>query len=156
MVRYTSLDSPLGLLLLSGDGGALARIDFGGEPGAGWERDDDAFAEAVAQLAGYFAGDRTLFDLPLAPHGTPFQLRVWRELRRIPYGGTITYAELARRAGRPAAIRAAGHANGRNPLPVIVPCHRVVGSDGTLTGYGGGLDAKRLLLELEAVASRRA
>ena len=101
------------------------------------------------QLEEYFAGERRAFDLPVAPAGTPFQQRVWEELQRIGYGETITYAELAARIGRPTAIRAAGAANGANPVSIIIPCHRVIGSDGSLTGYGGGLEAKRLLLELE-------
>jgi methylated-DNA-[protein]-cysteine S-methyltransferase len=154
-VIHTSVDSPLGPLLLAGDGRALRRLDFCGSPEQDWRRDDEAFADAREQLAEYFAGRRESFDLALEPVGTPFQLRVWEELRRIPYGATITYADLARRAGRPAAPRAAGHANGRNPIPVIVPCHRVVGTDGSLTGYGGGLESKRFLLELEATATSR-
>ncbi len=152
-----TLDTPIGELLLLGDGRVVHEIRFAGEPAPdGAERDDAAFAEARGQLAEYFAGGRTELDFPVAPAGTPFQLRVWEELRRIPYGETISYAELARRIGRPTAVRAVGHANGRNPLPVVVPCHRVVGSDGTLTGYGGGLERKRALLELEAATSRRA
>jgi len=111
--------------------------------------DTPALRSAVVQLQEYFAGTRRRFDLPLAPRGTPFQLRVWRELRKIPYGRTITYAELARRAGNDRACRAVGAANGRNPLPIIVPCHRVIGTDGSLTGFGGGIEAKRKLLSLE-------
>ncbi len=156
-MRYSIAETPIGPLLLSGEGGALARIDFGGEPPEDWRRDGGAFARARSQLAEYLAGRRTAFELELAPHGTPFQLRVWEELQRIPYGATVTYAELARRAGRPDAPRAVGHANGRNPLPIVVPCHRVVGSDGSLTGYGGGLETKRFLLELErGISARRA
>ena len=152
-----TLDTPIGELLLLGDGRVVHEIRFAGEPApAGAERDDAAFAEARGQLVEYFAGARTELDFPLALRGTPFQRRVWEELRRIPYGETIGYAELARRIGRPTAVRAVGHANGRNPLPVVVPCHRVVGSDGALTGYGGGLERKRALLELEGATSRRA
>ncbi|HKI91726.1 MAG TPA: methylated-DNA--[protein]-cysteine S-methyltransferase [Gaiellaceae bacterium] len=150
-----TLDTPIGELLLVGDGRAVHEIRFAGEDASRLQRDAATFADARAQLAEYFAGRRTGFDLPLAPAGTPFQRRVWEELGRIPYGETISYAELARRIGRPTAVRAVGHANGRNPIPVVVPCHRVVGSDGTLTGYGGGLERKRLLLELEAATSRR-
>jgi methylated-DNA-[protein]-cysteine S-methyltransferase len=106
--------------------------------------------EARRQLEAYFAGELREFDLPLAPEGSEFQLRVWEQLRAIPYGETISYGELARRVGDPAAARAVGLANGRNPLPVIVPCHRVIGADGSLTGFGGGLERKRRLLELEA------
>jgi methylated-DNA-[protein]-cysteine S-methyltransferase len=108
---------------------------------------------AAAQLAEYFAGKRRTFDLPLAPHGTPFQLAVWSALRAIPYGETRNYAELARAIGRPTASRAVGAANGKNPLGIIVPCHRVIGASGALTGYAGGLSAKRWLLELEATAA---
>lgn len=104
---------------------------------------------AVDQLVEYFQGNRKTFDIPLALRGTEFQLAVWNELLRVPYGDTITYAELARRIGRPAAIRAVGAANGANPIPVIVPCHRVIGSNGTLTGYGGGIERKQWLLAHE-------
>ena len=113
------------------------------------ERDDAPFAAVIRQLGEYFAGERTAFDLPLSLHGTPFQRRVWEELTRIPYGETVSYGELAERIGRPSASRAVGLANGKNPVGIIVPCHRVVGSGGDLTGYGGGLDRKRRLLELE-------
>jgi methylated-DNA-[protein]-cysteine S-methyltransferase len=114
-------------------------------------RDDDAvpFVEAKRQLAAYFRGDLEEFDLPLAPAGTEFQRRVWQELARIPYGATISYGELARRVGNPKAARAVGLANGRNPVPIVVPCHRVIGSDGRLSGYGGGLGRKEALLALE-------
>jgi methylated-DNA-[protein]-cysteine S-methyltransferase len=114
-----------------------------------WRRADEPFAEVRRQLAEYFDGERDEFDVPLEMTGTHFQRRVWRALRQIPYGETTTYGELARRVGRPSASRAVGLANGRNPIAVIVPCHRVIGSDGSLTGYGGGLERKRLLLELE-------
>ncbi len=102
-----------------------------------------------AQLEEYFAGERTSFDIPLAPEGAPFEREVWRALEEIPYGETVSYGEIARRVGQPTAARAVGTANGRNPIAVIVPCHRVIGADGSLTGYGGGLERKRLLLELE-------
>ncbi|AKU19220.1 cysteine methyltransferase [Luteipulveratus mongoliensis] len=112
--------------------------------------EDDALAETVEiQLRAYLAGERDDFDLPLAPHGTPFQQKVWQALLQIPYGETVTYGELAARIGSPAASRAVGLANGRNPISVIVPCHRVIGADGSLTGYGGGLERKQALLELE-------
>lgn len=153
---YTTHRCPLGTLVLEGDGRRLARVRLPGEemPAAGRDarariRDAAPFAAVIAQLDEYFAGERRKFDLPLAPQGTPFQLRVWRELRKIPYGRTITYATLAHRAGNDAACRAVGAANGRNPLPIIVPCHRVIGSDGSLTGFGGGIAAKQRLLELE-------
>jgi methylated-DNA-[protein]-cysteine S-methyltransferase len=142
--------------LLVGTGDALTAIrlpserqrdDVGREPG--WIEQAAPFREAVRQLDEYFAGTRRRFDLPLAPAGTPFQQRVWQGLTEIPYGETISYAELARRIGRPAAVRAVGAANGRNPLAIVVPCHRVIGSDGRLVGYGGGLPVKAALLELE-------
>ncbi|HET7572460.1 MAG TPA: methylated-DNA--[protein]-cysteine S-methyltransferase [Gaiellaceae bacterium] len=147
---HAILDTPLGDLLLCGADGVVHEIRFAGTTAPPGERDDGAFPAACVQLAAYFAGERVAFDFPAAAAGTPFQRAVWDEVRRIPYGETATYAELARRIGRPRAVRAVGHANGRNPLPVAVPCHRVLGSDGSLTGYGGGLGRKRLLLELEA------
>jgi methylated-DNA-[protein]-cysteine S-methyltransferase len=140
-----TFDSPVGTLSIAVDeGGRLTQIHFG-------ERDlesGNCYA-VVAQLREYFAGARKTFDLELAPKGTPFQLDVWKALCKIPYGDTITYAELARRIGRPAAVRAVGAANGANPIPVIVPCHRVIGTNGTLTGYGGGIERKQFLLALE-------
>ena len=147
---YDTVDSPIGPLLLSGDGHALSGLLMDARPAPGWRREPTAFAEARDQLEAYFAAELREFDLPLAPHGTPFQLEVWHALTEIPYGQTASYAELAARVGRPGAFRAVGAANGRNPIAVIVPCHRVIGADGTLTGYGGGLERKRTLLELEA------
>jgi methylated-DNA-[protein]-cysteine S-methyltransferase len=117
------------------------------------DADDEPFATAVSQLAAYFNGTLTEFDLPLAPEGTPFQRKVWDGLRAIPYGQTVSYGELARSIGSPAASRAVGLANGRNPIAIVVPCHRVIGSDGSLTGYGGGLDRKQFLLSFERGAS---
>lgn len=146
----TVVESPIGDLLLTGDGRALTGLSTApASPPAGAIRDDRALAPAARQLAEYFAGERTAFDLPLAPSGTPFQLRVWDELTRIPYGETIGYGELAARIGRPGAARAVGGANARNPIAIVVPCHRVVGGDGSLTGYAGGLGRKRALLALE-------
>ncbi len=152
---YTTIDSPIGELLLLGDGRALHGLYMqqGRRPvvlSPRWQREDGAFAEPVEQLCEYFAATRTSFDVPLAPHGTPFQLRVWRALQDIGYGETLSYGELARCVGQPSAARAVGMANGRNPIAVIVPCHRVIGADGTLTGYGGGIERKRVLLELES------
>ena len=121
-------------------------------PQSHWRRDDGAFAKAARQLTAYFAGDLTRFDLPLHITGTDFRRRVWSELQTIPYGETISYAALANRIGRPRAFRAVGAANGANPLPIVVPCHRVIGSDGSLTGFGGGIEVKRFLLGLEGVA----
>jgi methylated-DNA-[protein]-cysteine S-methyltransferase len=154
---YTRLASPVGELLLTAEEGRLtglylpadryARHAAAHPGGAG--RDDEVFAAARQQLAEYFAGERTAFDLVVAPVGTPFQQAVWSELRRLGHGETTTYAELARRIGRPTAIRAVGAANGANPVSIVIPCHRVIGSSGSLTGYGGGLEAKRFLLDLE-------
>jgi methylated-DNA-[protein]-cysteine S-methyltransferase len=150
MTLYDTIDSPIGELLLAGDGDALTAVHMNGAPGSGWRRDSAALREPAEQLRSYFAGDLRDFDLPLAPHGTPFQREVWSALRRIPYGRTISYAELAAAVGRPGAARAVGAANGRNPIAVVIPCHRVIGASGALTGYGGGLERKRLLLDLEA------
>jgi methylated-DNA-[protein]-cysteine S-methyltransferase len=125
-------------------------VRFAGEPASS---DDPLLVEAADQLRAYFAGELREFDLPLAPRGTAFQRRVWDAVSAIPFGATASYAEIAAVIGTPSACRAVGAANGRNPLPVIVPCHRVVGSTGALTGYGGGLERKRALLDLEAVAS---
>jgi methylated-DNA-[protein]-cysteine S-methyltransferase len=137
----------------------LRKVLFGGEPADSWREDavredpgrenPTPLAETVRQLRAYFAGELREFDLPLAPAGTPFQLRVWRELRNIPYGQTISYGELARRVGSPKGSRAVGLANGANPISIVVPCHRVIGSSGKLTGYGGGLENKARLLALE-------
>lgn len=155
--RYTLVASPIGELLLLGDHDGLHRIEFqdGPHPCVAepeWMRDDTFFAEAADQLRAYFAGELQNFALPLVPDGTDFQQQVWRELRRIPYGRTISYGELARRIGKPSASRAVGAANGRNPLPIIVPCHRVIGSNGSLTGFAGGLAIKEALLALETSA----
>jgi methylated-DNA-[protein]-cysteine S-methyltransferase len=149
---YTTVASPVGELLLTAEDGHLTGLYLPAEahvPPAGALRDDGAFAAARRQLEEYFAGERTAFDLPVAPAGTPFQQRVWDELQRIGYGETISYSELASRMGRPTAVRAAGAANGANPVSILIPCHRVIGSSGALTGYGGGLEVKRFLLELE-------
>jgi methylated-DNA-[protein]-cysteine S-methyltransferase len=154
-MRYTRVDSPIGELLLVGEGRALHGLHMldGPRPpriAAGWERHDEYFAPVRRELDEYFAGSRTAFGVPLTVAGAPFDQLVWQQLRRIPYGETISYGELARRIGHPSAARAVGMANGRNPISVIVPCHRVIGADGSLTGYGGGLERKRFLLELEA------
>ena len=157
---WTTTPSPVGELLLTGDGHTLhalrlADADAPGVVANGHRRDDRAFAEARAQLHQYFGGTRTTFQLSVAPRGTPFQLRVWEALRHIPYGTTASYGEVAAAVGRPSASRAVGLANGRNPIAIIVPCHRVIGADGRLVGYGGGLDRKRYLLEHEASAPGR-
>lgn len=141
--------TPAGPLGLEAEGGALTRLYLPNQllPPAGAET--PLLAEGRRQLLDYFQGNRRDFDLPLAPHGTPFREEVWAALRAIPYGRTITYGELAVRVGRPKAVRAVGQANHHNPLSILIPCHRVVGAGGSLTGYGGGLELKRLLLELE-------
>jgi methylated-DNA-[protein]-cysteine S-methyltransferase len=152
-MRYDELDSPVGPLLVAADEAGLRLIHFQAarrrEPEASWERNPASFRALASQLGEYFRRERRAFDLLLAPRGTVFQLATWRTLTTIPYGETISYEELARRVGRPAASRAVGAANGANPLPIVVPCHRVIGKDGSLTGFGGGLGAKRALLELE-------
>ena len=153
-LRYATLDSPLGPVLVAADAAGLCRISFQAgtrpvQPVAGWVRDDAALADALTQLRAYFAGRLQRFELPLSARGTPFQERVWQALRGIPYGRTISYGELARRVGQPTAARAVGAANGRNPLPVVVPCHRVIGASGQLTGFTGGLTLKAGLLALE-------
>jgi methylated-DNA-[protein]-cysteine S-methyltransferase len=153
-VCYTRFESPVGWLLLAGDRKALRRVSFesskrSAPPPADWKQNRDVFAEVIRQLQAYFRGELKEFDLPLAIEGTEFQLRVWNELRAIPYGETISYAQLAVRVGNPKAVRAVGLANGSNPIPIIVPCHRVIGSNGSLTGFGGGLSMKKKLLELE-------
>jgi methylated-DNA-[protein]-cysteine S-methyltransferase len=143
------MESPVGRLLLSADEDVLTGVGFveagetNGLPGRGMLR------KAVEQLKAYFAGELREFDLPLRPRGTPFQLGVWRALREIPYGETISYGELARRIGNPKGSRAVGLANGSNPIAIVVPCHRVIGSNGKLTGYGGGLHNKEILLSIE-------
>jgi methylated-DNA-[protein]-cysteine S-methyltransferase len=147
---WTVVDSPIDPLLLIGDETGLCALWMQPhEPPAGAVRDDDALAPAATQLAEYFAGERTRFELALSPHGTSFQQKVWLALREIPFGRTTTYGEIAADLGQPTASRAVGLANGRNPLAVIVPCHRVIGADGSLTGFGGGLPRKRWLLQHE-------
>lgn len=151
---YTYLDSPIGPLLLSGEWDALTGLHFstgakarGADPS--WERAEEPFLRVKKQLKEYFAGERKHFDLNLAPRGTPFQLAVLAALQDIPYGETRSYLEVAQQIGKPKAVRAVGSANGNNPIALIIPCHRVIGSNGQLTGFGGGLDTKRYLLDLE-------
>ncbi len=152
---YSLMPSPVGPLTLVADDEALIGVHFdsepsGVEPRAAWTRDDRRFRDARGQLDEYFAGRRRSFDLPLAPRGTAFRQLVWKALQAIPYGKTATYGEIARAIGQPQASRAIGGANHHNPLAIVIPCHRVVGADGSLTGYGGGLARKRLLLDLES------
>ncbi len=155
---YTVVDSPIGELTLVGDGEALTALYFADHarrpgPDTFGPRADGPFADAREQLAEYFAGERTAFDLPLAPRGNPFQRRVWQLLTAIPHGRTRTYGQLAAQLGDPGLARAVGAANGRNPISIVVPCHRVVGRDGSLTGYAGGLARKAYLLDLERPAT---
>ena len=152
---WTTMSSPVGDLLLTGDGYSLDTLHLSDSRRPtmalnGHRRDEDAFAETRTQLVEYFDGDRTTFDLSLTPKGTIFQLRVWDALRKIPYAATASYGEVAAAIGSPNASRAVGMANGRNPIAIVIPCHRVIGANGSLVGYGGGLDRKRRLLELEA------
>jgi methylated-DNA-[protein]-cysteine S-methyltransferase len=154
MAYYTRLESPIGELLLVGDGAALTGLYTEQEYAPNRElpglvRDDTLFAEAASQLDAYFAGELQDFNLPLAPRGTPFQQTVWSALREIPFSETRSYGEIARKIGAPTACRAVGMANGCNPISIIIPCHRVIGADGSLTGYGGGIERKRWLLNHE-------
>lgn len=153
-MKYTYLTTRVGKVLLAADDTGLRLISFESEksthqPEPDWVEDADALASVASQLEAYFAGDLEDFRLPLSPQGTPFQMQVWQELQRIPYGTTISYGELAERIGNPKAVRAVGTANGANPLPIVIPCHRVIGADGSLTGYGGGLEIKEALLAIE-------
>jgi methylated-DNA-[protein]-cysteine S-methyltransferase len=161
MIDYQYIDSPVDPLLLAADEHGLRLIEFHTPRHpmariADWREGDNAVLQATRmQLEEYFAGTRTRFELPLAPQGTAFQKGVWHTLADIPYGQTISYAQLALRVGKPTAMRAVGAANGRNPLPVVLPCHRVIGADGSLTGFGGGLPTKQFLLELEGALPRK-
>jgi methylated-DNA-[protein]-cysteine S-methyltransferase len=155
---YAWMQTPVGRLLLISDENGLRRIDFANgnsRPDPAWHESPDALKETSRQLRAYFAHELEEFDVPLAPEGTPFQKNVWRHLCEIPYGKTISYGELAHRVGNPKASRAVGLANGANPIPIIIPCHRVIRSNGKLTGYGGGLPVKEKLLALEAQGPAR-
>ena len=152
---YCYFDTPIGELLLAGEADSLSMIGFPKgamrrDPEADWIYNEEPFEDACIQLAEYFSGERKDFDLPLSLSGTEFQVSVLEVLQQIPYGETVSYGDVAKRIGRPKAVRAVGAANGRNPIPIIVPCHRVIGSSGDLTGFGGGLDTKEALLRLEA------
>jgi len=151
---FSYIDCPLGRMFVQGDGQFVTGLYMPRHkgwqgPDASWRQSDESFAAVREQLAEYFAGERQQFDVPLKLAGTPFQQQVWQELVRIPFGTTITYAQLAQRVGKPTASRAVGHANGRNPISIIVPCHRVIGTNGKLTGYAGGVDKKQWLLAWE-------
>ncbi len=156
---YRYIASPLGNLLLGGDGAGLRLLCFPSgskkqTPAAHWQEVPDCFPEAATQLREYFAGDRKHFELRLKPRVSPFQARVLESLQTIPYGETRTYGQIAKQIGQPRSVRAVGGANSRNPLPIFIPCHRVIGSAGKLTGFGGGLPAKRFLLDLESERAR--
>jgi methylated-DNA-[protein]-cysteine S-methyltransferase len=150
MTHTISIDSPIGPLTLCERDGALTQLAFGARGAQVGGAPTPLLRRATEQLERYFAGDLTGFDLPLAPTGTPFQLACWHALAQIPYGETTTYGAQAARIGKPEAIRAVGAANGQNPIAIVLPCHRVIGADGSLTGFGGGLEVKRRLLDLEA------
>jgi len=168
MSMHRTISTSIGdLTLAADDDGAITQVGFGGGAAVGHNGDATSSGDpaagstaaaaldaAATQLHEYLAGERTAFDLPLRPHGNPFEQLVWAELARIPYGETTSYGEVARRIGHPGSARAVGRANGRNPIAIVLPCHRVIGSDGSLTGYGGGLDLKRALLTLEAETAR--
>lgn len=162
VIHYTRIDSPIGPLRLAASDAGMHTIEFRDarhpvKRDADWhEGPHPLLQRAEQQLREYFAGQRRSFDLPLAPQGSPFQRRVWQSLATIGYGETLSYGQLAARLGSPAASRAVGAANGRNPLPIVVPCHRVIGTNGALTGFGGGLPTKQYLLELEGALPRRA
>lgn len=151
---FDRFDSPIGPLTVAGNAAGVAHILFASnrydaKGRAAWQHDPAAVADAREQLLQYLHGQRTVFDLPLVPQGTPFQLRVWQALADIPFGSTWSYQQLAVHIGQPTATRAVGAANGRNPLPIVLPCHRVIGRNGALTGFGGGLETKAALLQLE-------
>lgn len=154
-IFYTTVESPVGPLFLAGEERGLRCVSFAAsrraeKPRRDWVEDPKVFGETIRQLRAYFAGKLRQFDLPLLLDGTEFQVLVWQNLRKIPYGETLSYGELARRIGKADAVRAVGAANGANPIPIIVPCHRVIGSNGDLTGFGGGLPIKKKLLALES------
>ena len=154
-VHYTWFESPIGPLLLAGSDDGLRLVSFSAgrharEVDPQWQEDPGAFAETARQLKEYFAGQRKSFELPLVLKGTDFQKKVWMALQKIPYGETMSYKQLAQMIDRPMAVRAVGAANGANPIPIIIPCHRVIGNDGSLTGFGGGLPLKKKLLEMES------
>jgi methylated-DNA-[protein]-cysteine S-methyltransferase len=152
--QFATMNTPIGPLLIAENSSGISAIIFNADsftiPNS-WNHVKHLSFEVMTQLQQYFNGERYEFDLPLAPEGTPFQLEVWGALEKIPYGETISYLDLAKRIGKPAAVRAVGAANGANPLPIVIPCHRVIGNNGKLTGYGGGLEKKQYLLSMESL-----
>lgn len=163
MLFYTTMESPVDDILILGDGKTISRVFMDGQKYSpqlspqlqdDWQRDDDCYRNAREQLEAYFAGDLTTFDLPLNPTGTDFQKQVWKALLQIPFGETVSYQAIANSINNPKAVRAVGAANGRNPIGIIVPCHRVIGANGSLTGYAGGLERKQWLLEHEQRQAR--
>lgn len=152
MTYYDTMPSPIGKLMMTSEGDGLTGLKMNlARPHPEWKRDPDRFKDVRSQLERYFAGELRRFDVPVVLEGSEFQLAVWREMQKIPYGETLSYGELARRIGLPKSARGVGRASGSNRIAIIVPCHRVIGSNGTLTGYGGGLDRKEKLLKLEGV-----
>ncbi len=156
MKQYCYYQSPIGRLLLIGEQGLLEEIHFPNSADHAviednWHHDEECFADVLQQLEEYFAGDRRSFKVKMRLKGTDFQRRVWQELRQVPYGETASYGEIAERIDNPKACRAVGGANGKNPIPIIVPCHRIIGNDGSLTGFGGGLELKKKLLRIEKI-----
>lgn len=152
--QYAIMNSPINPLLIAENSSGVSAIIFNADSysiPASWRRVEKLSTDVMKQLSEYFNGERYNFDLPLAPEGTSFQLEVWNALEKIPYGETISYLDLAKRIGKPAAVRAVGAANGANPLPIVIPCHRVIGHNGKLTGYGGGLEKKQYLLSMESL-----
>lgn len=154
--QYTYIDTPIGALLLVGMEETLHYVGFSQgkmqiTPAPHWLQNDQILSQCKVQLTEYFNGNRQSFDLTLSPSGTEFQCQVWQQLQQIPFGKTCSYQDIAQGINRPKSVRAVGAANGRNPLPIVIPCHRVIGADGSLTGFGGGLEAKRYLLQLEGV-----
>jgi len=156
MKQYCYCHSPIGQLLLVGKGNILEELHFPNSAEHAvikdsWQQNENSFSDILQQLNEYFTGRRKNFEMKICPEGTDFQRRVWQELQQIPYGKTASYGEIAKRINNPKACRAVGGANAKNPIPIIIPCHRIIGNDGSLTGFGGGLDIKRKLLRLENV-----
>ncbi len=156
MKQYCYYQSLIGRLLLIGENGLLEELHFPNTAektviGENWHQDEECFADVLQQLGEYFTGDRQRFEVKMNPKATDFQRKVWQELQQIPYGKTASYGEIAKRIDNPKACRAVGGANGKNPIPIIIPCHRIIGNDGSLTGFGGGLELKKKLLRLENI-----